>query len=72
MNYFQWNGQPIEDIKKWCEENNTKMIKYKASRKVPNPYSGKIEEESREGEMPELFFQQLRMSDGWMYEVIPN
>lgn len=69
MNYFYHNDKQIEDIQKWCEENNTQMIRFKAERHIPNPFTLKIEKEFKEGEMPELFFNSLQMGDGWIYKL---
>lgn len=38
MEIFYYCGKPIGDIGKFCTEHNMKMVKYKAYRKVCNPF----------------------------------
>ena len=67
MEIFYFKGNPILNIEKFCKKHNTKMIRYKAKREIPNIITGKVETEIQEGKMPEIFFDTLRMTDGWYY-----
>ena len=67
MDAFYFKGKPILDIEKFCKEHQTKLIEYKAERRIPNIFSGKIEKETKKGKMPEIFFDTLRMTNGWYY-----
>ena len=70
MEQFRWKGKLIKDIDKFCKDHNTKMIKYKGEREVPSMFSGKMVKEVQEGEMPEMFFDNLRMTNGWYYNKL--
>ncbi len=62
---FAWKGKPIKDIQAWCKDNNTKMIRVKWSRRVPNLFAARIDDEEYEEEIPESFYECLQMRDGW-------
>ena len=69
---YSYRGKPISDIKKWCKDRGERLVKYRASRNVPNIFSGKIDKEEKFGEMPESFWNTLWMGDGWHYEEIKD
>ena len=64
---YSWNGKPITDIKAFCKEHNTKMVRYIAKRDVLNPLTCRLEHEEYKGEMPQSFFENLRMTEGWNF-----
>ena len=68
---YLWRGEPIKDINKWCEENNTHMVKIKNTRKIPCLFSGEIREEVTVSEMPLLMWEQFGWSGSQgIYELI--
>ena len=70
MQRFSWRGVPIHDIRAWAKERGEQMVRYHAERKVPNPYTGQIDTETQDGEMPESFWGGLRMDSGWWYTEV--
>lgn len=44
------------------------IIRYVATRRVPDVMSGGMITKQREGRMPRSWFKNLRMSDGWYYD----
>lgn len=77
MGFFFWRGEPITDIKNWCKEHNTKMIKLRKVRNRPTVLDcvtkNDIEQEPIEiVEMPEEFWNTLRQSstDFYRYEEL--
>lgn len=67
---FRWRGELIPDIEEWAASRGERMVKYKATRKVPNIFSGKMDTEVQYGEMPETFWRSLLIQHGWVYEEI--
>lgn len=67
---FAWRGEPIPDIRAWAASRGERMVEYHAERHVPNPYTGRIEIETMDGAMPESFWGNLLMTDGWMYTEV--
>ena len=65
MEVFYHKGKPILNIQDFCKKHNTRMIKYKAERTVW--VCGRTQKETKFGEMPEIFFDNLRMDNGWYY-----
>lgn len=70
MDKILWKGIPINDIDKFCKDHNTTMINYIAKRRIHNPYFNKIKTEIIRGRMPEIFFDNLRHSDGFIYTKV--
>lgn len=68
---FNYRGEPIENIHEWCKSRNERVIRYRNTRQIMNPYSAEIRIEITEGEMPETFWNALRIQpqDG-IYEEI--
>ncbi len=64
---FSWKGVPIRNIRFWAKERGEKMVSYRAHRKRPNFLGAAMVTEEYFGEMPELFFNNLRMDNGWIY-----
>jgi hypothetical protein len=71
MTYLSWRGVPIPDPREWAAARGERMVRYRAERKVPNGFTGRLETESHEGEIPESFFGNLCMTDGWFYRELP-
>lgn len=65
---FTWQGKPITDIRAWAREHNEKLVHYRATRDFPSLITGKMEQQTMSGFMPESFWNSLRMADGWFYE----
>lgn len=57
---YNWNGEPILDIIEWTKNRKEKMIKLRFRRKSPNIFSGTMNEEIWEEEMPESFWNCFR------------
>jgi len=68
---YTWRGEPIKDIKEWCKEHKSEMVKYKNVKRIPNLFSGKIDEIVEFGEIPAEFFDCLRMTEnsGMFFEI---
>lgn len=71
---FSWRGAPIPDITIWAKEHNEPMVDYHAERTVVNPWWDPSTDttlafikEEHDGQMPAIFFDNLAMTDGWMY-----
>jgi len=64
---FEYNGEQITDMQVFCKEHNTKMVRYIAQRDVLNPFTCRLEYEEYKGEMPQIFFENLRVTDGWNF-----
>lgn len=83
---FTWRGKPIPDIHEWARMRGEKLVRYRATREtfsysvVTESPDGdvvitpRIEpflyEEVREGTMPESFWGNLRMDNGWVYKEV--
>ena len=63
---FQWRGELIPDIAAWASQRGELMVQYDATRTVPS-LTGELVTERQSGEMPETFWDTLRMADGWQY-----
>lgn len=64
---FMWRGEPIKDIRKFCKERKCDMVRYKAKKRTPNIFNGKIDIEEKISEMPSLFFDSMRMTADCYY-----
>ena len=62
---YSWRGEPIADIKAWAKDRGEQMVRYRAERRVPNLFSGRMATEVEESIMPESFYDNMRWSDGW-------
>ena len=67
---YLWHNEPIEDIHQWCKDRNEKMVKYKCTKYGVNTFTCKTVQEVSYGQMPETFWNCLRMSDGCVYEEV--
>ncbi len=69
---FQYDGEVIRDVRAWALERGERMVRYRRWRDVPSIFSGKLEREEEEGEMPETFFDGLTFGGpgGWFYEEL--
>lgn len=64
---FTWRGEPITDIEQWCRERGEHLVQFRCERKVPNVVTDRLDTETKEGEMPESFWNNLLMTHGWHY-----
>lgn len=64
---LRWRGERIEDVRAWTRARGETLVSYVAWRQVPNPITGALDEERREGVMPSSFWEHLCMTDGWHY-----
>ena len=67
--YFVWRGEYIHDIYAWATQRGERMVKYVAVRTIPS-FAGVLVTEERQGEMPQSFWDNLRITDDWIYEEI--
>lgn len=67
---FTWRGESIADVRAWAAARGERMVRYHAERRMPNIITGRLDLETRDGEMPESFWANLRMSDGWHYTEV--
>ena len=67
---FLWRGVMIPDIDAWAKARHEQMIRYRATREVPNVCFTRMITGTEEGEMPESFWNSLLMKDGWFYYEI--
>ncbi len=70
MHTFYWRGEPIRDIREWAARRGERMVIYHGERQCPNPYTGQLDIETDDGEMPESFWNSLHMSNGWVYREV--
>lgn len=66
--HFYYKGEPILDIEAFCKEHNTKMVGFKRKRREVPLMGGASYWVEENGTMPEMFFDNMRMTDGWIYE----
>jgi epoxyqueuosine reductase QueG len=66
---FSYNkhGKHIENIEQWAKDHGERMIKFTATRKMPNLATGKMEEQTFKGAMPESFWGSLKIDNGWVF-----
>ena len=63
---FRWRGKLIRNIRQWAANRGERLIWYRAERTVPS-LSGVLKQEMRTGFMPESFWNNLVITDGWSY-----
>ena len=63
---FLWRGKAIRNIRQWAADRGERLIWYRAERTVPS-LTGRLKQEVRIGFMPESFWNNMCMTDGWCY-----
>ena len=62
METYTFKGKPIEDIEKWCLENDSVMCIIKWEKRVLGA-NGRYHIETSVSEMPKKFWDNMRMTD---------
>lgn len=64
---FSWKDELIDNIHAWTRQRGEKMVRYRMISKSCNPFTGRISEYIEEDEMPESFWNVLRIEPGLAY-----
>lgn len=67
---FSWRGHAIGDVEVWAAEHGDRMVDFLAERTVVCPVTLNWIHEAYEGSAPALFFDSVRLSDGWGFTTV--
>jgi hypothetical protein len=67
---YYWKGKPIKDLKKFCKQHKTKMVKYKKEWEEISLFGGKPIKMIECGEMPKIFWDNLRWTERSIYTLV--
>ena len=71
MNFY-WQGEPIPDIEAWAKERGEEMVTVNFHHKEPSPFGPLYMEWDEVVRMPQLFYENLRITAGTGFPSIIN
>jgi hypothetical protein len=60
MPQYQWNDEPIPDIRAWARERGELMVRVRKTWQEPNVFAGRFDVREEIIEMPVSFFNGMR------------
>jgi hypothetical protein len=69
MKLYDWRGHEIENQAEWARRNGVPMVKYEATRRIPDGF-GNYKTETEIGAIPEPFWDQIMMHNGWHFKEV--
>jgi hypothetical protein len=62
LTVFYWRGEPIRDIEQWAQTRGEHIVLVEEAVTYPSVFTGRIETEVRQLEMPESFFNSAHIT----------